>query len=343
MEARMRAAVCSPGEPKSAIETIAQITNGYVLPRCLHVVADLGVADVLDDSPESAASLAQKTGTNPDALDRVLRLLAAHGVFHVCDGSYHHSPASRLLRTDHPQSMRAFVRMVELPICWDSFREMSYSIRTGRPAADQIVKGGFWEYFRQSPETGRVFDAAMKAKSQAHIHCVLNAYDFCRFASVADIGGGRGHLLRAIMDVSPGTTGVLFDQPHVVQDAAAFLDSDRIRLQGGDFLRDPLPICDAYVLMEVIHDWSDEESLQILKAVARVAPQRAKLLLLETMIGADNEPNRGKVLDLFMLTLLTGRQRTKEQYAELLAASSFRLEQEIQASPEISILEAVPV
>lgn len=172
MEARMRAAVCSPGEPKSAIETIAQITNGYVLPRCLHVVADLGVADVLDDSPESAASLAQKTGTNPDALDRVLRLLAAHGVFHVSDGSYHHSPASRLLRTDHPQSMRAFVRMVGLPICWDSFREMSYSIRTGRPAADQIVKGGFWEYFRQSPETGCIFDAAHEGE-------IPGAYPLC--------------------------------------------------------------------------------------------------------------------------------------------------------------------
>ena len=326
----------------SAIETVLHIANGYVLQRCLQVVAELGLADVLEDAPESPASLAQKTGSNPDALNRVLALLAAHGVFHACDGRYRHSATSRLLRTNHPHSMRALVRLMGLPICLDSFREMSYSVRTGRPATDQIAKGGFWEYLRRFPEAGSIFDAAMKGKAQAHIHCILNAYDFSRFTSVADIGGGQGHLLRAIVEAAPGTTGVLFDQPHVVEQAAS-LPSDRIRFQAGDFFRDALPVCDAYLLMEVIHDWSDEESVQILKAVRRAAPQHAKLLLLETMIGAENEPHRGKVLDVLMLTLLTGRQRTKEQYAELLAASGFRLEKEIQASPDVSILEAMAV
>jgi hypothetical protein len=156
--------------------------------------------------------------------------------------------------------MRAFVRMIGLPICWKSFEHLQHSVRTGLPAADRVVNGGWWGYLRESPEAIRIFNEAMQAKAQAQIHSVLNTYDFSGFACIADIGGGRGHLLQGILEASPSTTGVLFEQPHVVEEAAAVV-SERVRLQAGDFFRDALPVSDAYLLMEVIHDWSDEDSV----------------------------------------------------------------------------------
>ncbi len=326
----------------SPFETIVRFGEGYVLSRCLHVVAELGVADLLGEAPRSATVLAEVTGTDAGALNRVLRVLAARGIFHMSGGLYSHSPASQLLRTDHPQSMRAFVRMVGLPICWNSFFHLQHSVQTGLPAAELLADGGFWGYVRNSPEASRIFDEAMRGKAQAQIRCVLAAYDFSQFASVADIGGGQGHLLQAILATAPQARGVLFDQPAVLEQART-ISSDWLSLQAGDFFRDALPSCDAYLLMEVIHDWNDNEAIQILTAVRTAAPERAKLLLTETTLPPDDSPHRGQILDIFMLALLTGRQRHRHEYSRLLSASGFQLEREIEASPETSIFEATRV
>src|SRR5918998_2382933 len=183
--------------------TLTQIAGGYCLPRCLHVVADLGVADALDETPRTAADLAASVGAHPDALGRVLRLLAAHGVFEMQGGDkFGHSPASRLLRSDHPQSMHAWARVTGLPILWSSFGAMEHSVRTGLPAAETVFPGGFWEYLAEHPEEGRVFNAAMVAKAQGAIAGILASYDFSGFGSIGDIGGGSGHLLRAVLDTA---------------------------------------------------------------------------------------------------------------------------------------------
>jgi hypothetical protein len=146
--------------------TMIEMAGGYCLPRCLHVVADLGVADALDEMPQTADDLAGSVGAHPEALGRVLRLLSAHGVFEMRGDAFRHSPASRLLRTDHPQSMRAFARMFGLPINWSTFGALDRSVRTGLPAASEVFPEGFWAYLAQHPEEGRVFDAAMAAKAQ---------------------------------------------------------------------------------------------------------------------------------------------------------------------------------
>jgi hypothetical protein len=233
-------------------QTLLQIAGEYCLPRCLHVVADLGVADVLDEAPRTAAELATAVGADADALGRVLHLLAAHGVFASQGDTFRHSPISRLLRTDHPHSLRAFTRMFGLPSWWAIYGALDHAVRTGLPATEQVLSSGFYDYFAKHPEESAVFNAAMVAKAHGQVAGILASYDFSGFRMVGDIGGGHGHLLHAVLDAVPTARGVLFDLPHVVQDAAS-IASERLTLQAGDFFKDTLPVCDAYLVMEVIH------------------------------------------------------------------------------------------
>lgn len=320
--------------------TILQMAGSYAIPRSLHVVADLGVADALDEAPRTAAELAGDVGANADALGRILRLLAAHGVFEQRGDRFAHSPASRLLRTDHPQSMRAVARMFGLPVNWAAYGLMDTSVRTGRPAAEKILPAGHWSYFAEHPEEGAIFNAAMVGKAHGQVAAVLGAYDFSRFRTIADIGGGRGHLLRAVLAASPEGKGVLFDLPAVVAEAGPA--SDRLRLQGGDFFRDALPTCDAYLAMEVIHDWGDDESVAILRAIRKAAPPNARVLVIEAIVPPSPGPDWSKTLDIHMLTLLGGKQRTRAEYETLFRRAGLALEREIDTGGDISILEGRP-
>jgi hypothetical protein len=320
--------------------TLLDIAGGYVLPRCLHVVADLGVADVLGDSPRIAGALAAAVGVDVDAMIRVLRLLSAHGVFIVERDTIAHTPASKLLRSDHPQSMRAFVRMFGLRIFWMTQLALADSVRTGSVAAEEVHPGGFFSFLADHPEANGLFNAAMAVKAGSHIASVLAAYDFSRFGTIADIGGGSGHLLRAIIEAVPATRGVLFDLPHVI---AGSLDaaSDRFALHPGDFFKDKLPACDAYLVMEVIHDWNDTDALAILRAIRQAAPREATVLIIEQMIPDDPGPHWVKALDIHMLALLGGRQRSRQEYQTLLEKAGFNFRREIVTPAGISMLEAV--
>lgn len=324
---------------QNPFDALRGIAAGYCVARSLHAVANLAVADHLGDVPLTAAELAAATGTHPDALDRVLRLLSAHGVFEARGGKFSHSPLSRMLRADDPRSMRNYVRMFGLPPFWTTFGEMEQAVRTGLPAGDKVVDGGLWAYLARDAEASRIFNATMETKARAAIAGVLAAYDFSGFRRIGDIGGGLGHLLAAVLERAPAATGVLFDLPHVVQDAAG-ARSPRLTRQPGNFFRDDLPACDAYLLMEVIHDWGDAESVSILKAVRRAAPPNATLLLLEEMIPDDPGPAWSKLLDIHMLTLIGGKQRTRSEYEALLAAAGFSFRREIDTGAGISILEA---
>jgi O-methyltransferase len=322
--------------------TLLQIAGGYCVPRCLHIVADLGVADALDETPCSAAELAASVGAHPDALGRSLRLLAAHGVFEAQGETFRHSPASRLLRSDHPHSLRAFARMIGLPINWAIYGALDHTLRTSLPAADKVLPGGLWAYYAEHPEEAAIFNAAMAAKAHGQVGGVIAAYDFSGFGRIGDIGGGRGHLLRAVLACAPSAKGVLFDLPHVIAEAAD-LASERLALQAGDFFHDALPMCDAYVLMEIIHDWGDEEAVAILQAVRRAAPSHARLLVIEQMVPDAPGPHWSKMVDIHMLTLIGGRQRTRQEYAALFERAGFCFEREIDTGADISILEAVAV
>ena len=315
--------------------TILQVAAGAVLPRCVHVIANLGVADAIDDMPMSADAIAAATGTHPEALARALRLLAANGVFEYRDGLFAHSPASRLLRSDHPQSMRELARMFGLNAFWNMIGDLEYSIRTGLPAANHVLEGGIWGYLSRDADASRVFDDAMTGKAHGQVGGVLATYDFAGVRTVADIGGGRGHLLRAILNRNPSANGVLFDQPHVVTQVAA---SDRLATQGGDFFKDTLPTCELYLLMEVIHDWDDDHARQILSRIRASAPAGARVLMIERLIPDSDGPSFPRTLDLWMLTI-SGKQRSLDEYVALLAATGFRFTRALDTQSGDTIVE----
>jgi hypothetical protein len=313
--------------------------NSNLLARCVQVVAQYGVADALADRPLTAAELAARTGMNADALGRMLRLLTAHGVFTQEENLYRHTPASELLRADHPHSMRSFAMMMNLPVFLKSFAGLTQTAITGKPVMDFA---GFMEYFAAHPEESSIFNQAMADKSRIIIPAVLDAYDFSPFPVIADIGGGRGHLLRSILEQTPAASGILFDLPHVIREAAAH-ESARLRLQPGDFFADTLPTADAYLLMEVIHDWNDEDAGRILAAVRRAAPAHARLLIVEAVVSEAPGPDFSKVLDIIMLAVTGGRERTPSEYEALLARAGFRLERTMTTPSQYSIIEAVVV
>ncbi len=313
---------------------------GFTLPRALHIMAQLKIADALGETPQSAAALAAATGTNPGALGRCLRLLAAHGVFERQGDNYGHSAASQLLRSDHPQSMRAFVAMQGIPALWHIWEHMDHSVKTGRSAAElALPNGGFWGHMSGHPEDGQLFNDAMTSKSAAQTAGILAAYDFSGLGSLADIGGGNGYLLKAVLNATPGIHGVLFDLPSVIEQNANAASS-RLKLQGGSFFEDGLPVCDAYFLMQVLHDWSDEEAERILTSIRRAAPENAKVLIAEWLVPEDGEPSWTLLIDMIMMAELTGMERTESEFKEMLARTGFRLDRVIDAGFKTFLLEA---
>jgi O-methyltransferase domain len=324
--------------PHAVVWTLAT----SVLPsRALQLVAELGVADHIASEPVAPADLAAACGLAPDALDRLLRLLAAHGIFRVQPGGFAHSEASRLLRSDHPMSMRAFAQLMGLPVCWNSFGALEHSLRTCAPAAELAGPGGFFAYLRSHPAQARIFGQAMSAKAQADIEAVLDAYDFAPFRVIADIGGGRGHLLQAVLQTVPRAEGILFDLPDVVATVEAVASG--LRTQAGDFFADPLPAADCYLLMEVIHDWPDDQALAILKAVRAAASPGANVLVIEDVIPAGAPDPRVHTLDVLMLAVTGGRERTAGQLGKLLRGARFRPSAVIETPGPLRIVEAVAV
>jgi hypothetical protein len=300
------------------------------------------MADALDETPRTAEELAGATGMNADAVARTLRLLSAEGIFEARDGKWAHSASSRLLRSDHPHSMRSFVRMIGLPVYWRGFEYFTDALKTGESIQEKAVPGGYWKYLSEHPEASRLFDEAMVGKAAGQVAGVMQSYDFSDFKTIADIGGGRGHLLAAVLKAAPRAKGVLFDQPHVTAAAqAAGMESERLRVHPGDFFKDALPAADCYLIMQVIHDWSDDKATQILRAIRKAAQPDAKLLLIECIVPEDSSPSWTKMLDLTMMTLLSGKERTEREYSDMLRSAGFRLDRKIDVGLSTYILESV--
>ena len=334
------AAAVERGDP-TAHDVVLTLTSRGVASRSLQLIAELGVADLIDEVPVAVEELASSCGVEPGALDRVLRLLAANGIFAHRPEGYLHTDPSRLLRDDHPMSVRALTRLYGLPVITASLMHLDHSVRSGQPAAEVVEPNGFFAYLEAHPDEAAVFDQAMTAKAAADVAAVLRAYDFQRFSTIADIGGGHGHLVRAVLDAVPGARGVLFDLPRVID--AQDLDRTRLMTQAGDFFVDPLPTADAYLLMEVIHDWPDAEAAAILRAVRRAASQRAVLLIIEGIVPEERADPRVYSLDVLMLAVSGGRERTARELGDLLHGADFRADRVVETASTMRIVEAVAV
>lgn len=325
----------------SPVQAVRDLAVAYWASRCLHLVAELGIADHLGDSPESAQTLAKACGVQPGPLLRVLRALANHGIFEFDGQSFAHNAASRSLRSHAPGSTRSLARMMGLKVHWDAYRELDVALQTGRPSIGAVTDGGFFSYLRAHPEEGRLFHEAMTGKSFAQVAPVIKAYDFKAFKTIGDIGGGLGHLLYGVLAQSPDSRGVLFDLPEVIAQARQHADP-RVSYTGGDFFKDAIPPCDAYLMMTVLHDWSDDEAVAILANLKTTCPRSAKLLLVEGIVQAETQNDFLKDLDIEMLVMTTGHERTEREWRSVVERAGFRLMRVIPAGPWSAILEAQP-
>jgi hypothetical protein len=330
-----------PPVGQTPFDTLTEALGGLMVGHCLTSVTNFQVADALGDTPQTAAELAAATGTNPGALHRMLRLLAAHDVFACSDDRFAHTAASQLLRTDHPYSMRDFVAIYGTPAAAEHLGYFDYVLQTGRPTPRKLNLDGIFAILQADPEFGRLFNLAMTSKARLQIASITAAYDFTGRQSIADIGGGLGHLVQAVLDAAPQGAGVLFDLPPVIEHAAAAA-ADRLRLQAGDFFKDPLPAADTYLIMDVIHDWDDVRAAALLSAVRKAALPQARVLVIETIIADAPGPDWSKIMDVMMLWMVGGRQRTRGEHEQLLNEAGFQLERVIPTMADASILEAIP-
>jgi hypothetical protein len=234
-------------------------------------------------------------------------------------------------------SLRAFARMSGTPFNWESAGHLDHAIRTGQPGMALMEPGGWLAYLDAHPAQRDIFQQAMTSKAHDDIAGVLAVHDFSRHGTVADIGGGRGHLISAVLAAHPSVAGVLFELPAV---AAEVEPTDRMAVVPGDFFIDPLPACDAYVLMNVVHDWDDERAIDILSAVARSGRPGARVLVVETVLPSGPEPHYAKTLDVLMLAITGGRERTIEEYQALLDAAGLELDAVAPTVTAFSVVSA---
>ena len=230
--------------------------------------------------------------------------------------------------------------MLGLPVFWSALEDLEHSLRTGESAFAKRHPEGAFAYLAKHPDESRIFDSAMTSKSHRDIAAILPAYGFSQFATIADIAGGRGHLLRAILKSSPKTQGILFDQPHVVAEVAPE-DGEKLTVIGGNFFTDSMPKADAYLLMNIIHDWPDAESIKILSAIRRAMSSSTRVLIIETVVPDAPGPHLSKELDIAMMAIPGGMERTQEEYASLATKCALRLERMVETLSPYSVLEIV--
>jgi hypothetical protein len=324
-------------------DQLAEMITGYWVSQMVHVAAKLGLADLLAGGPKTADELATATGTHARSLYRLLRALASVGVFSEGDDRrFSQTPLSECLRRDVPGSQWAMAVMMgdEHYHAWGDLLE---SVRTGQTAFDRLYGQPIFEYLGEHPEQAKVFDAAMTSIHGRETQAMLDAYDLSGVNVLADVGGGNGSNLIGILGRYPEIRGVLFDLPHVVERAVANLEraglSGRCEVVGGDFFG-AIPVkADAYFLRHILHDWDDERAGLILRNIRTSIPQGARLLVVEHVLPPGDEPSFGKLLDLNMLLLPGGVERTEDEFCRLYEAAGFRLTRIVPAQGDLSVVE----
>jgi hypothetical protein len=279
---------------------------------------------------------------------RLLRTLASRGLFaQQADGRFVLTPMADALRADAPTSVRGFVLFWGDQRHWEHWSELPYAVQTGQPVVDKLRGKPFFEFLNHDPEFAAVFNDGMTSVSDMEIDAVLAAYDFTGAGTIADIGGGHGRLLAKILRKSPQSRGLLFDIDAVVEGAPAVLDdagvASRCSVVGGSFFESVPSGGDIYVLKHIVHDWDDANALAILRKVRAAVSSSAKLLIIESVVPDDNREHLSKLLDLEMLVVATGRERTAAEYAELLRTAGFRVTRVIPTAGPSSIVEAEAV
>ncbi|HYM93005.1 MAG TPA: methyltransferase, partial [Chitinophagaceae bacterium] len=298
-----------------------QLITGFWTSCCIYAAAKLNIADHLKEGPQTANQLAEATHSDSPSLYRVLRALSGVGVFSENDQhQFQLTPLGDTLQSDIPGSMKAMA-IAQLGDHFSAWGNLVYSIKTGNTAFDNVEGMPVWKYYETHPDEGLNFMKAMTGVTHAVIANVLPFYDFSNFKTIVDIGGGNGALLMAVLKAAPQAKGIVFDEEYVVNETKELLLTngyhERCNVEAGSFFNFIPKAADAYLMKMVLHDWNDEQCLQILQNCNKAMRSGSKLLIFEAVIPEGNEPHPGKFMDINMLAMTGGRERTEKEFREL--------------------------
>ncbi len=333
--------------PDPSIE-LMRLINGYQVSQALHVAATLGVADQLKDGPKSYDTVAQACGAHPTSLYRLLRALAAVGVFHETrNKEFSLTSLGVCLTSDALGSPRNYARWIGTPGQWRSWGNLLHSIKSGESACRFTHGMDAWTYRMQNPEEQAVFNSAMTGNSRSEAQAALEAYDFGRFGCIVDVGGGQGLLLKEILLACPTTRGILFDQPQVIASADQVVASaglaQRCQIVAGSFFVSVPEDGDVYVMKAVLHDWDDRASIDILRTCRRAMSPTATLFVIERVVAPPNEIPEGKFSDLNMMVQYGALERTHQEFHGLLKSGGFEMTEVIPTRSPLSIIVGRPM
>ena len=323
-----------------------QMITGFWTSCCIYTAAKLNIADLLNDKTQTAEHLAEATHTHAPSLYRLLRALASVGIFSENEkGEFSNTVLSSTLREDVPGSMKAMA-IAQLGDHYNAWGNLTYSVKTGATAFDFVEKMPIWKYYETHPEEGSNFMKAMTGLTGAVIVNVLPAYDFSSFKSIVDIGGGNGALMMGVLNVAPNAKGIVFDEAYVVHETEKLIAAkelnNRCSTVEGSFFEFIPKGADCYLMKHILHDWDDDKSLQILRNCCAAMNPGSRLLILESVIPPANIPHPGKFMDINMLTMTGGKERTEPEFKQLVELAGLKLNRVIPThSPMFSILEAI--
>jgi hypothetical protein len=333
---------------KQTSQEVQDLMSARWVADMIAVAAKLELADLVNAGPKTIEDIAKAKGLHVSSLYRLLRGLASYGIFaEQEDGTFAQTPRSDALRRGVPDSAWGFAQLTTRPWAVHTWMELEQSIRVGIPAFDRVHGMPLFEYFDEHPDELELFAEAMRSFSVATGAAVAETYDFSGIRTLADIGGSQGFILSLVLPKYPEMRSILFDLPAVVEGAPAFIKSygleGRIDIRGGNFFESIPSGADAYLLKHILHDWSDEDCLRILKNIYAAAEPGTKLLIVDTVIGARNEHQFAKILDIQMLVHLPGKERTQAEWKELLHAAGFQLTRVIATPSFAHVVEAVRI
>jgi len=320
--------------------------TGFSVTIAISAVAELGVADHLSNGAKTASDLAQLCGVHEDFLRRLLRYLSSEGVFEARSGDlFALTDRSQWLRSDVPGSLRPRAAFTGSKPSWSAWGNLLACLKSGASAFQVAFGEDIFDYLKGHPEAAGVFNAFMATQTAASVDAMLAAYDFSGIRELADIGGGRGALVAGVLRANPAMRGVLFDLPGVVAAAQPLLDqagvTNRCKIVGGDFFESVSAGADAYVLKFILHDWTDEQCARILRNCRQAMPGGGRLLIVEHVIPEESGPHVAKFMDINMMVMTSGRERTRREFEQLLASASLQLKQAAPTSLGFSVLECV--
>ncbi len=334
-----------PSSTRTPSEQMVQMITSYWLSQMLGAVARLGIPDQIAREPKTGEQVAKAVGVSADAAHRLLRALASVGVFGLLeDGRFSLTPLGETLRANVPGSVRDFAIAETDAAHWQPWGRFLDSIKSGRPIIKGTLGMELWEWYGQHPEDARSFSSAMGNLSQMVAAELVWLVDFSNVQKVLDVGGANGVLLAAILHANPKLSGILFDLPHVIEAAKPVIESegliDRCELISGDFFKEVPSGAGVHVLKHIIHDWDDERAVRILSNCQRALRPNGRLLLVEMVIPADNAPGPVQFIDLNMLVLLGGRERSEAEFAALLKKAGFKPPRTIRTQSPFVVIEA---